>query len=225
MSGKKLSKGLNKEELYEGLFQSLNDKFGDDQLELYKTDPVKFVREVISAEPEPEQIEILKGLVDHGHVAVRSGHGIGKSTTMAWAALWFICTHPHAKIPCTAPTSHQLYDIFFSELLKWYKRLEEPFRNQFEHTTERFYHKQFRESWFIAPRTARVENPEALQGFHSENLLFLIDEASGVPDGVFEVAMSALTAEGNMVLMAGNPTRLSGIFYDSFHSDCVFRSK
>jgi hypothetical protein len=55
-----------------------------------------------------------------------------------------------------------------------------------------------------------------LQGFHSENLLFVIDEASGVPDVVFEVGQGALSTEGAKVVMTGNPTRASGYFYDAF---------
>jgi hypothetical protein len=97
--------------------------------------------------------------------------------------------------------------------------MDETYRDQFEYTSEKFFHKNHRESWAIFPRTARAEKPEALQGFHGDNLLFLIDEAAGVDDRIFEVAMGALTAKENMVLMAGNPTRLSGFFFDSFHSD------
>ena len=36
------------------------------------------------------------------------------------------------------------------------------------------------EGAFAVRRTASKDNPEALQGFHAEHLLFLIDEASGI---------------------------------------------
>jgi hypothetical protein len=70
---------------------------------------------------------------------------------------------------------------------------------------------------FAVARTSRPERPEALQGFHSENILFLIDEASGVADNVFEVAEGALSTDGAFVAMAANPTRQSGYFFDSHH--------
>ena len=54
--------------------------------------------------------------------------------------------------------------------------------------------------------------------FHAEHLLFLIDEASGIDDIVFEVGMGALSTPGAKVVMAGNPTRTSGFFYDTHHS-------
>jgi len=57
----------------------------------------------------------------------------------------------------------------------------------------------------------------ALQGFHSENLFFIIAESSGVDDVVFEVAQGALSSAHAKVLMTSNPTRTSGYFYDSHH--------
>jgi len=70
---------------------------------------------------------------------------------------------------------------------------------------------------FAVRRTASKDNPEALQGFHAEHLLFLIDEASGIDDIVFQVGMGALSIPGAKVVMAGNPTRTSGFFYDTHH--------
>jgi hypothetical protein len=49
--------------------------------------------------------------------------------------------------------------------------------------------------------------------------VFLIDEASGVPEEVFEVAEGALSTPGSLVVMAGNPTRREGAFYRAFHED------
>ena len=215
------SAGSKTPELYEGLLQSINHHFGSLELDAYYNDPIRFAREVIGCDLTEDQQEILQTLQEHGHVAVRSGHGIGKSTAMSMAILWFMSTRPHAKIPVTAPTSHQLFDVLWSELIKWYRNMDERLRSQFDYTSEKFFHAQYRESWAVYPRTARPEKPEALQGFHGENLLFLIDEAAGVDDRIFEVAMGALTAKENMVLMAGNPTRLSGFFYDTFHRDRV----
>jgi hypothetical protein len=68
-------------------------------------------------------------------------------------------------------------------------------------------------------RTGRKENPEALQGFHANELLFLIDEASGVDDTVFEVARGALSTPGARVIMTSNPTRTTGFFYRAFHAN------
>jgi hypothetical protein len=89
--------------------------------------------------------------------------------------------------------------------------------DEFEWTSEKFFLKSHPQEAFAVARTSRPENPEALQGFHSVNILFLIDEASGVPEEVYVVAEGALSSEGAYVLMAGNPTRTQGYFYDTHH--------
>lgn len=139
---------------------------------------------------------------------------------MAWAILWFLCTNFPCKVPATAPTSHQLGDILWAELGMWHRILTErmpALGGEFEWTAEKFYLKSHPNESFAVARTSRPEKPEALQGFHSTNILFLIDEASGVPDEVFQVAEGALSSDGAYVLMAANPTRTQGYFYDSHH--------
>lgn len=72
---------------------------------------------------------------------------------------------------------------------------------------------------YAVARTGRKENPEALQGFHAETLCFFCDEASGIDDIVFQVAQGALSTKGARIIMAANPTRTSGYFFNAFHRD------
>lgn len=182
--------------------------------------PAGFAKEVFGVEPTPQQWEASKALVDRRRVSIRSGHGTGKSTIMAWAVIWFLCCYFPCKIPCTAPTGHQLEDILWSEIAKWLGVMGRRFpalAKQLQWRAETVELASNPREAFAVARTSRPERPEALQGFHSENLMFLIDEASGIPDEVFQVAEGALSTEGAYVLMAANPTRMDGYFYDSHH--------
>ena len=157
---------------------------------------------------------------DKGRVSIRSGHGVGKTCFMAWSALWYLICHNPVRIPATAPSSHQLNDVLWSEIARWHSVLKQtnPFlADQIVISNERIYQADNKKGAFAVARTSRRDQPEALQGFHCPNMLFLIDEASGVPDVVFEVAEGALASEGAKVLMCSNPTRKSGFFYDSHH--------
>jgi hypothetical protein len=139
---------------------------------------------------------------------------------MAWCVLWFLACYFPAKVPATAPTSHQLEDVLWSEIAKWHRKMAEKLPSlaaQFEWSVGAFRMKAAPNESFSVARTSRPERPEALQGFHSEHILFLIDEASGVADNVFEVAEGALSTDGAFVVMAANPTRQSGYFFDSHH--------
>ena len=74
-----------------------------------KNDPSLFVREVLGAKPEFWQAEALKAICDHDRVAIKSGHGVGKSCFQSWIVLWFLSTHSLAKLGLTAKTSFVLF--------------------------------------------------------------------------------------------------------------------
>lgn len=175
--------------------------------------PELFVRQVLHAEPEPWQEETLKALAQYSRVAVRSGHGVGKTALEAWALLWFLFTRPFPKVPCTAPTRQQLYDILWAEAAKWMERAP-ALKPYFEWQKTRIIQRQHPERWFAVARTSN--KPENLAGFHEEHLLFIVDEASGVADSIFETIEGALTTADAKLLLCGNPTRNSGEFHDAF---------
>lgn len=182
--------------------------------------PALFASEVLGAEPTEQQWQASRAIVERRRVTIRSGHGTGKSAFMAWCVLWFQCCYFPCKVPCTAPTGHQLSDILWAEIALWHRRMRDRVPNladEFEWSSERFSMASAPQESFAVARTSRPERPEALQGFHSDNVLFLIDEASGVPEVVFQVAEGALSTDGAFVVMAANPTREEGYFYDSHH--------
>jgi len=159
-------------------------------------------------------------MVEKRRLSIRSGHGVGKSAFLSWTILWFMSCYFPCKVPCTAPSSHQLSDVLWAELAMWHRKLCQTMPaigNQFEWTVDEFRMIEAPKESFAAARTARAEKPEALQGFHSENLLILVDEASGVPDIIFEVGQGALSSPGSFAVLTSNPTRLSGFFFDTHH--------
>ena len=180
----------------------------------YKDRPVEFVTDIIKATPDDNQADILNRVANNRMTSIRSGHGIGKSTALSWLIIWFMCTRPFPKIPCTAPTKHQLYDILWAEIAKW---LNPTLRTEIEWTQEKLYMKRYPENWFAVPRTATL--PDALQGFHADHLLYIIDEASGVKDIVFEPVLGSLSTQDARLVMMGNPTQLSGFFFDSHNKN------
>lgn len=176
-----------------------------------------FIKHIIKAKPTTQQLEIIKA-VDEGHkqIAVKSGHGTGKSTLLSWLSLWVCLTKQDAKVPITAPSSPQLLYTIMPEIKKWGLKLPSFFRDSIDFKMDNI---TFSNGNFIALRTARKESPEALQGFHAENLWFLVDEASGVSENIFEVIEGALTGEHNRLIEVGNPTRTSGHFFNNFHKN------
>ena len=182
----------------------------------YRDNPARFVEEILRVTPDEWQTEALKALSERNRVAIRSGHGVGKSAFESWAAIWFLFTRPFCKVICTAPTIRQLYDVLWSEISKWLKR-SELLSSTFEWQKTKVICKCAPERWFAAARTAA--RPENMQGFHDDHLLFILDEASGIDDAIFEAIEGALTGSDNKLVMCGNPTRNIGFFKRAFFED------
>ena len=187
-----------------------------DFVSAYKDDPVAFVREILGAEPFDYQQALLVDIANgERKISVRSGHGTGKSTTFSWAMLWFAMTRFPFKVVVTAPTSGQLFDALFAELKRWINELPEALRPILDVKNDRVSLIAAPSEGFISARTSRAETPEALAGVHSANVMLVVDEASGVPEQVFEAAAGSMSGHSAVTLLASNPTRSSGTFFET----------
>lgn len=176
--------------------------------------PLAYVIECIGDIPTHQQAQILKAFEHHNFVAVKSGHGIGKSKLTGWLVNWWLDTRGK-RAPITGAGGDQLSDIIWPEVVTTNGRKWGWLSNQYEKTTEELRQKNNKELAKAVLRTARADNDDALQGFH--DCMFFIDEGSGVRDGIFEVASGAMGDPGAYGFMDGNPTRLSGYMFNIFH--------
>jgi len=199
-----------------GLGRALNDL--EQTLLALRNDPETFVSHVIGATPQKWQADALRAIAANDKVAIRSGHGVGKTAFLSWLILWWLLTRYPTKIVATANTAHQLNDVLWTEVDKWARKMPEGFRSQLDFKSDKISLNGSSDS-FCAFRTSRRENPEALQGFHSENMLFVLDEASGIDEQVFIVGEGAMSTRGAKTVMTGNPTRAEGFFYEAFHAN------
>jgi hypothetical protein len=188
----------------------------EEWVERYHDDPVLFVQEVLGADPDEWQIKFLTAIARGDRkISVRSGHGVGKSTGSSWAMLWYFMTRSPVKVVVTAPTSSQLFDAMFAELKRWVTMMPTPLQDMVTVKQDRIVFNAAPDEMFISARTSRAEQPEALQGIHSDNVMLVADEASGVPEAVFEAAAGSMSGHSAVTLLLGNPTRSSGYFFDT----------
>ena len=184
----------------------------------YAADPVGFVRDILKAEPDPWQADLLSAAAaGERRISVRAGHGVGKSTACAWLLIWHQVTRFPQKAVVTAPTAGQLFDALFAEVKFWINRLPAPIRDLFDMTSEKIVLKAAPEASFISARTSSADRPEALAGVHSEHVLLICDEASAIPEAVFESAAGSMSGEHALTVLIGNPTRNSGLFFKTHH--------
>lgn len=187
-------------------------------LNRYANDWVLLVQEVLGGDPDDVQKSVLRD-VQNGvrRVAIRSGHGVGKTTVLAWCAICHLLTRFPQKTICTAPTKGQLFDALSSEIKAWLGKLPKAIADFIEVKVERIEHKSAPHESFIAFNTSRAETPEAMAGVHSANVLLIPDEASGIPQQVFEAAIGSMSGHNATTLLAGNPVRTAGLFFNVFN--------
>lgn len=196
-------------------------------------DPLGFVRYIFDwghgplageAGPDVWQEETLQAIGDaikSGaavseaiRVAIASGHGIGKSALVAWIIIWFISTRENPQVVVTANTQQQLSAKTWRELAKWHRLALN--REWFKWTATRFHHVEAPDTWFAAAIPWTIQNSEAFAGTHEKYVLIVYDEASGIPDVIWEVTEGAMTTPGAIWLAFGNPTRNTGRFRECF---------
>lgn len=180
--------------------------------EKYRHDPEAFAREVLGIQLTDQQLMILRAVRDHTRVAVSSGHKIGKSVTDAVVALWFFCSFEEARVVMSSVTSRQVDQILWRELRILHRRAAKPIGGDLhELARSGLKSDDFRE---VVGFTARES--EAVAGISGKNLLYILDEASGIGDDINE-AIEGNRAGGARVLMTSNPTQTEGFFFDAHH--------
>jgi hypothetical protein len=195
-------------------------------------DPLRFVQTAfdwgkgeLAGHPGPDawQANVLRAIGEHQtspksaralRIAVASGHGVGKSALVAWLILWAMSTRPHLAGVVTANTRTQLETKTWRELAVWHRRVIN--RHWFEWSASKFAVVNHPETWFTAAVPWSKERPEAFAGLHAKNVLVLYDEASSIPDEIWDVSEGAMTTPGALWLAFGNPTRTTGRFRECF---------
>lgn len=148
--------------------------------------------------------------------AVSSGHGVGKTALVAWLICWIMATRPNAQGSVTANTITQLETKTWAALQRWLKLCLPG--HWFTINANRMYYTGRKEAWFCGQQSSKEENSEAFAGQHAKDStsFYIFDEASAIPEEIFQVAEGGLTDGEPMVFLFGNPTRSQG----TFHSAC-----
>lgn len=204
------------------MLAAIEDRHIRERISEWRTQPLLFVKQALKAEPDNWQRNILYDLSTRDRIAIRSGHGPGKSALLSWAILWFLVTHFPAKIPVTGSNFDQLRKTLWSELSLWLGRMPEVLRGQWVYSAESLAYRRAPEESFAVLRTASKERAQGLAGFHARHVMVVVDEASAVANEIFTVLRGALTTEGAKLLIAGNPVLREGDFFDAFHKQRQF---
>ena len=203
--------------------------------EKYRDDPVLFAREVLGLYLTKQQADILEAARDHKRVAVASGHKVGKSLTAAIIALWYFVSYSDARVVMTSTTARQVDAILWRELRKFHTRsikgiprdekwsiaLDPTLTTQALDGSPKDLARSGLRVDFREVSGFTAKEAEAVAGISGAHLLYIVDEASGVNDMIFEAIQGNMVA-GARIVMFSNPTRTEGEFFRAFHEKKQF---
>lgn len=166
-----------------------------------------------------KQREIALALLKYKRVAVYSCHSSGKSHLASRLALYIAQTRPQSITVITAPKYEQAKDVIWRGVMEAYiksriKLLGEPDSTKWNIQPGKWYAK--------VSSTKRVD---AFQGIHAPYLFFVFDEATGIPDEIWEATEANLASGEGYWLVLGNPLRPEGRFYQTQFDPTFYKVK
>lgn len=201
----------------------------------YEKDPVSFAYDILGIECWDKQAELLTLAANHSRVACASGHKVSKSCSAAIIALWEYTQHEDSRVVLTAPTARQVDSILWREIRRLFSRSgrcvdcardnpkgprpcphSQVIDGEIGQLARTGLKSGLRE---IVGFTAR--DAEAVAGISSPHLRYIVDEASGIGEDIYE-AIEGNRAGGAEILLISNPTRTEGEFYEAFHGKAEF---
>lgn len=155
------------------------------------------------------EVELLRSIQTNRRTAIRACHAVGKTFTLAVAALWWVARYPDGIALTTSPTQRQVRTQLWSEIHRLVERARVPYPPL--KTTEFKFRGE--NNFALGFSTNQSEN---FQGYHGKHVLIIADEAPGIESGIWDAIAGTMAGGIVHIVMAGNPTIPSGAFFDAF---------
>ena len=170
-------------------------------------DPAEFVAHRLGENLWSKQREILRSVRDNRRTIVHSCHGVGKSFTAARAVAWWVETKPNPLVVTSAPSQAQVRGILWRELGRAHAKGDLSGRCNMT--------VWMRDGAMVAfgRKPAEADLEDVFQGMHSQNLLVVLDEAGGIPAGLWTAATKLVTNTNSRLLAIGNPDEEGSAFH------------
>jgi len=178
-------------------------------------DPLYFIKYILRSSLWSKQSEVVRSVWENRRTTVLSSHSCGKSYLIGRLALAFLYIFRGSAVFITAPSFRQVEKVCFKEVRTAYAGASIPLGGEFleRQPLLRLPYKGTTDTAILYGFTGT--SSDAVQGLHNPNLLFLVDEASGVSEACFQGIESILTSKNNKVVLLGNPISNSGTYYNS----------
>jgi len=172
-------------------------------MKLWRHKPLIFFRDVLDFTPLAWQEECTHLYMENDRLAMVASKGVGKTRYLASVTWHFFITQNLPKIAVLSITKDHLMANLWAELLKARaesKLLVASSNEGFSKITLKGHEGySFIDARSFPKSADEKQQASALAGLHADNVMFAIDEAGSIPDGVIQTADAALStgSEGN----------------------------
>lgn len=187
---------------------------GAQRIRRWQQDWNLFAKEVLGANLDREQQEILSSVQHNKMTAVASGTARGKDYVAACAAMCFMYLTPrfdkdgnlakNTKIAMTAPTGRQVKDIMIPEVARLFRKAKFLPGRLLSNGIRTNY-----DEWYLTGFKSSEDNTEAWSGFHAVNTMFIVTEASGIAESTFNAIEGNLQGNSRLLIVF-NPNVTTG---------------
>ncbi|HOZ91328.1 MAG TPA: hypothetical protein PKX59_10500 [Bacteroidia bacterium] len=170
-------------------------------------------------------------------VGIESATSVGKTYCLPRIIYWFLDTFPNSLVITTAPKKDQLKKILWTEMGNAYHKFKKirphsefiTLNIAVDKRTKKTSTQKVDDSieggmgWevlgIVSGVAAGEDSATKMQGFHRENMLFVIDEMAGVHPAVLTAIINTCTAPNNLIIGVGNPDSQ----IDTLHTFCQLK--
>ena len=172
--------------------------------------PIEWMEDAFDVKVPLCQKRVVEGIATHDMVAVATGQAVGKTFVSYLVSMWYaLCRQ--GLVVVAAPT----WVLLQKQWWPGFKGLVMDRMGLPEEALEGG-------NWMLAGMPMRgilpinAKNPRIVRGFHASNILLIEDEASEVPDELYEQFLGSQISRGEggeaKMLLMSNPTRSTGHF-------------
>ena len=120
--------------------------------------------------------------------------------------------HDDAIVITTAPSERQVRELLWREIRNLHIPRRHTIGGRLTRTRLDFSPKRYAYGF-------STNTEERFQGFHSPNIMVIVDEASGVDEFIFQAITGIRNVDNSRLLLIGNPHGYAGTFYNAFHGN------
>ena len=192
-----------------------------DLFEAYATHPPLYIEEVLGTDTlEDYQVKVLDAIAKYDKVAIKACHSVGKTWKLARAALWFFNMFKNSIVITTAPTHRQVKTLLWGEIRDAHTNSKVALGGRLLDTELKLNDKHYMMGFSPQKKAGtgdKGQQGSSFQGFHSDYVFVIFDEATGVDPDVWTMADGLLTSGKTVKFVAiANPTTRNCKFFECF---------